>query len=256
MWTNLKLMTNRETLEIPVLAQWQENEPTADIQAAVRPSPQLPPSACVASIDQRHLPVYFLIDASKSMDGAPRESLRSGFKEVIREASSDPYSRDVVLVGVIEFSRRALMVTPGLVPVTRFPAPAISPGFNEVTRLDLAFELLCDSIDRDVKRAVLGGTKGDLGPLVFVLLDGPPTDELGRRADYLWQAARERVVRPGAEQVKVASIMALACGSSVERATLEAISTGPIYQSAPEITFGSLYHSHCESQIESETLGR
>ena len=40
---------------------------------------------------QRRLPVYLLLDASGSMEGAPIESVRQGLEQFQSEVASDPF---------------------------------------------------------------------------------------------------------------------------------------------------------------------
>jgi uncharacterized protein YegL len=174
---------------------------------------------------ERHLPVYLLLDSSYSMEGAPIESLRQGLEQFQREVSGDQFARDVVKVGVISFSSDAQLVTPGLVPVSEFQVPDLVA--SGVTRLDLAFKALFESMNSDhVVKAVRGGQKGDWKPAVFILTDGLPTDENGNVTDRLWQPERDKVVNRPKGQIKPSTVVAVGCGPNVEDSTLKNISTG------------------------------
>ncbi len=143
---------------------------------------------------ERHLPVYLLLDASGSMEGAPIESVRQGLELFQREVSTDPFARDVVKVGIITFASDAQLINDRLVPIAEFSAPNLVA--SGVTRLDLAFKVLLQSMSRepDVVKAVRGGQKGDWKPAVFVLTDGLPTDGNGNVTDRLWQSERDSVI--------------------------------------------------------------
>ena len=149
---------------------------------------------------ERHLPVYLLLDTSGSMDGAPIESVRQGLEQFQREVSTDPFARDCVRVGVITFASEAEPVTGGLVSISDFQPPNLVA--SGVTRLDLAFEKLLESMERDVIKPVKGGQKGDWKPAIFVLTDGWPTDETGNGTDRLWQPARDAVINRPKGQIK------------------------------------------------------
>ncbi len=177
---------------------------------------------------ERHLPVYLLLDTSGSMDGAPIQSVREGLEQFQREVADDPFARDVVKVGVITFSSDAQLVTGGLVPISAFQPPHLVA--SGVTRLDLAFKVLLESMDRDVVHPVKGGHKGDWRPAVFVLTDGRPTDENGNVTDSLWKPAREAVVNRPKGMNKPSVIVAVGCGPDVEDETLKAISTGTAFR--------------------------
>jgi uncharacterized protein YegL len=177
---------------------------------------------------ERHLPVYLLLDTSGSMGGAPIQSVREGLEQFQREVAEDPFAREVVKVGVITFSSDAQLVTGGLVPISAFQPPHLVA--SGVTRLDLAFKVLLESMDRDVVHAVKGGHKGDWKPVVFVLTDGRPTDENGHETDSLWKPAREAVVNRPKGKNKPSVIVAVGCGPNVDDETLKAISTGTAFR--------------------------
>lgn len=189
---------------------------------------------------ERHLPVYLLLDTSGSMKGTPIESVCRGLEQFQREVASEPFAREVVKVGVITFASDAQLVTSGLVPISAFQPPALEA--SGVTHLDLAFNVLLESMDRDVVKAVKGGQKGDWRPLVFVLTDGRPTDENGNVTDRLWQPARDAVINRPKGQVKPLFIVAVGCGPDVDDNTLKAISTATAFRmDADEANFVALF---------------
>jgi len=177
---------------------------------------------------ERLLPVYLLLDTSSSMQGAPIRAVQEGLEQFQREVAADPFAREVVKVGVITFSSNAQLLTQGLVPITAFTAPPLEA--SGVTRLDLAFDVLLESMYRDVKRPVKGGQKGEWRPVVFVLTDGRPTDANGHQTDHLWIPARDRVVNREKGKIKPGIIVAVGCGPGVDEQTLKAISTGVAFR--------------------------
>lgn len=178
--------------------------------------------------DDRRLPVYLLLDTSGSMQGAPIESVRQGLDLFQREVSNDPFARDVVAVGIITFASDAQLVTGSLVPISAFTVPSLVA--DGVTRLDLAFNTLLQSIDRDVARPVKGGQRGDWKPAVFILTDGRPTDVDGYENNALWQPARDALTNRPKGQIKPSSIVTVGCGPNVDDSTLKAISTGTAFK--------------------------
>jgi len=183
--------------------------------------------------------VYLLLDTSGSMEGAPIESLREGLEQFRNEVASDQFSRDSVKVGVITFASGAELVG-GLVPISDFQPPLLVA--QGTTRLDLAFEVLLESMDRDVVRPIRGAQRGDWKPAVFVLTDGHPTDESGRVSDALWRPARDAVVQRPKGLVKPSDIVAVGCGTAVADATLKAISTGTAFRmGTSEAAFAALF---------------
>lgn len=181
---------------------------------------------------QRSLPVYLLIDTSSSMDGAPIEAVRTGLEQFRSEVMNEPFARDTVKVGVITYSSTAQLIGSGLVPISDFQVPDLTA--NGVTRLDLAFEVLMESIDRDVVPPVKHGQKGDWRPMVFVLTDGKPTDDQGYPADN-WQSARARVMDRPKGTNKPSAIVSFGCGlDSSADSTLKGISTGSAFRAGKD----------------------
>lgn len=202
----------------------------------------------------RHLPVYLLLDTSGSMEGAPIESVRQGLEQFQREVSSDPFARDVVKIGVITFASDARFVTGGLVPISNFQPPALVA--SGATRLDLAFRLLLESMDRDVAKPVKGAQRGDWKPVVFVLTDGRPTDDSGSVTDRLWKPARDAVINRPRGQIKPSLIVAVGCGPDVDDATLKAISTGVAFKmGSSHAAFVALFQYLSQSFISSVQPG-
>jgi uncharacterized protein YegL len=205
------------------------NESTFPDWGAVQPPP-----------GERHLPVYLLLDTSSSMAGAPIQSVREGLEQFQREVANDPFARDVVKVGVITFASDAQLVTGGLVPISDFQPPQLVA--SGVTRLDLAFKVLLESMDRDVRHPVKGGHKGDWRPVVFILTDGRPTDENGHETDRLWRPARDAVINRPKGMNKPSVIVAVGCGPDVDDETLKAISTDTAFRmGSDEAAFVALF---------------
>lgn len=204
---------------------------------------------------ERHLPVYLLLDTSGSMEGAPIESVRQGLEQFQREVSGDQFARDVVKVGVITFASDAQLVTGGLVPISAFQPPMLVA--SGATRLDLAFKVLLESMDRDVVKAVKGGQKGDWKPAVFVLTDGRPNDGTGFFiTDRLWRPARDAVINRPKGQIKPSVIVAVGCGPDVDDNTLKAISTGMAFRMGTnEAAFVSLFQYLSQSLTSSVQPG-
>jgi len=188
--------------------------------------------------DERKLPVYLLLDTSGSMQGDPIRAVEKGLEVFKEEVCEDPFAREAVKVAVITFSTNAEMETNGLVPVADVQQLTLAAG--GVTRLGMAFRKVRDSIDSDVVKPQKGVRRGDWKPIIFVLTDGKPTDE--QDSDGGWRAAKELLVNPPKGKTKVACIVAVGCGNSVDDQTLKEISTGTAYRiSGEETSFISLF---------------
>lgn len=122
----------------------------------------------------RRLPVYLLLDTSGSMFGEPIEAVRNGVQVLVSTLRSDPYALETAYLSIITFNNKAQQVTP-LTELAAFQTPAIDA--NGCTALGEALSLLAQCVDREVTKTT-ADVKGDWKPLVFIMTDGVPTDNL------------------------------------------------------------------------------
>ncbi len=203
---------------------------------------------------ERSLPVYLLLDTSSSMEGAPIEAVRQCMEQCLNECVSDQFAREAAKMGIIVFNSDTTLHMNGLVPVIDVQLPQITA--SGVTRLDLAFNMLLQSMDRDVIKAVKGGQKGDWKPMVFVVTDGYPTDRNGEPSDALWVPARDAVLNRPKGQTKPSKIVSVGCGTVVDDAKLKAISTGDAFRiTADHAGFRAFFQYLTQSIISSVQPG-
>lgn len=189
----------------------------------------------------RRIPIYLLVDSSTSMGGDGISAVNDWLPRFQSDVVQNSFARDSVCVGLITFGSDAELVGSALVPITQFQAPYLTA--NGVTRLDRAFEILRQSLDRDIKRPIVGQQKGDGRPFVFIFTDGQPTDQNGNLSDN-WRNPRDRVVsdRIGGlapkGTVRVEDIYTVGCGQADEN-TLLAISTGMAFKAGQDVAFSS-----------------
>lgn len=148
----------------------------------------------------RRLPVYLLVDVSGSMHGEPIESVKNGLQMLVAALRRDPQALETAYLSVITFASDAKQEVP-LTELTAFQLPEISAG--GCTSLGEALELLCDCREREVTKTTRE-QRGDWRPMVFILTDGVPTDELGkaikRFQSLKWGAAVCCAAGPGADK--------------------------------------------------------
>lgn len=122
----------------------------------------------------RRLPVYLLIDTSGSMHGEPIEAVRSGIQLLQNSLNEDPNALETAWVSVITFDSDVKQVVP-LTEVMAFQAPDVQAG--GCTALGGALKLLVDCAKSEVRKST-PDQKGDWRPLVFIMTDGVPTDDV------------------------------------------------------------------------------
>lgn len=120
----------------------------------------------------RKFPIYFVVDVSESMAGAPLANLETGIRNVVSDLMTDPYALETAWVGVIGFAGRPRTLAP-LTELMDFMPPHLPIGGG--TGLGAALVHLMDEIDRSVVPTTKE-RKGDWKPLVFLLTDGAATD--------------------------------------------------------------------------------
>ncbi len=137
----------------------------------------------------RRLPVYLLLDTSGSMSGEPIEAVKNGVQVLLSSLRADPYALETAYLSVITFDSSARQLVP-LTELPSFQQPALT--VTGTTALGEALSVLASCIDQEVAKST-ADVKGDWKPLVFIMTDGEPTDNLQRGIDAL-KAVRTGVI--------------------------------------------------------------
>lgn len=124
----------------------------------------------------RRLPVYLLLDCSGSMYGEPIEAVKNGVQVLVSTLRQDPYALETAYLSIITFDSSAKQVTP-LIELAAFQQPNIEA--NGCTALGEALALLATKVDQEVTKTT-PEQKGDWKPLVFIMTDGVPTDDINK----------------------------------------------------------------------------
>lgn len=124
----------------------------------------------------RRLPVYLLLDCSGSMYGEPIEAVKNGVQVLVSTLRQDPYALETAYLSIITFDSSAQQVSP-LTELAAFQQPNIQA--SGCTALGEALALLSLKADQEVTKTT-AEQKGDWKPLVFIMTDGEPTDDLNK----------------------------------------------------------------------------
>lgn len=154
----------------------------------------------------RRLPVYLLLDTSGSMFGEPIEAVKNGVQMLLSTLRSDPYALETAYLSIITFDSKAEQIVP-LTEISSFQLPSINA--SGCTALGEALSLLAQKVDEEVTKTT-SEIKGDWRPLVFLMTDGQPTDNLERGLDNF----RKR---------KFGMVVACAAGQGADTKTLQKI---------------------------------
>lgn len=124
----------------------------------------------------RRLPVYLLLDCSGSMYGEPIEAVKNDVQVLVSTLRQDPYALETAYLSIITFDSSAQQVSP-LTELAAFQQPNIQA--SGCTALGEALALLSQKADQEVTKTT-PEQKGDWKPLVFIMTDGEPTDDLNK----------------------------------------------------------------------------
>lgn len=154
----------------------------------------------------RRLPIYLLLDCSGSMMGEPITAVQTGLQNLVATLRQDPYALETAYISVITFDSDARQTVP-LTELSQFNPPALSA--TGTTAMGAALTLLSERIEAEVTKTT-ADTKGDWKPVVFLMTDGSPTDNLTVGIDAL-------------KKVKVGTFVACAAGPGAETKELSRI---------------------------------
>jgi uncharacterized protein YegL len=122
----------------------------------------------------RRLPIFLLVDVSESMAGENLRQMQEGLERLMRSLRADPYALETAYISVIAFAGKAKTLTP-LVELYQFYPPRLPLGSG--TSLGGAMNHLMNEMELTVQRSS-AEKKGDWRPVVYLLTDGKPTDDI------------------------------------------------------------------------------
>ena len=118
----------------------------------------------------RRLPIYFLVDTSKSMSGGKMSAVNEGLQRLVNLLRNDPVALETGYISIITFSTDSQQVLP-LTSLIDVQLPTIKAvGW---TNLELGLGKLLECMDNEiVTNNVKLERKGDYKPIVVIFSDG------------------------------------------------------------------------------------
>ena len=110
------------------------------------------------------------------MFGEPIEAVKTGVQLLISTLRSDPYALETAYISIITFDSSAQQVVP-LTEISAFQQPNVNA--SGCTALGEALSLLAKRVDAEIVKTT-ADVKGDWKPIVFIMTDGEPTDDLDK----------------------------------------------------------------------------
>lgn len=113
------------------------------------------------------------------MSGEPIEAVKNGLQTMQSALRKDPHALEQAFISLITFAGTATQTVP-LTEVFKFQTPPLTAG--GATAMGEALTLLAACAEREVVKST-SERKGDWKPLVFLMTDGEPTDNLEKGLD-------------------------------------------------------------------------
>lgn len=125
-------------------------------------------------VSRRTMTLFFVVDASGSMDGAKMGTLNSAIEEVVPEIRkiSGENADAAIKIAVLEFSSGAHWITSAPLDAEDFTWSFLSA--DGLTDFGEACRQLNEKLSR---KAFMSDVAGSFAPAIFLLSDGEPTDE-------------------------------------------------------------------------------
>lgn len=115
-----------------------------------------------------------MLDTSGSMSGEPIEAVKNGVNVLFSALKSDPYALETAHISIITFDSNVKQVLP-LTDINVATEPSLRA--SGCTELGAALSLVSDCIEKEVTKSS-AEQKGDWKPMVFIMTDGEPTDDI------------------------------------------------------------------------------
>lgn len=189
----------------------------------------------------RRLPIFFLVDVSESMVGESLYKLEEGIGAIAKTLRQDPHALETAFLSVIVFAGKVRTMIQ-LTELGAFYPPELPVGGG--TALGAGLSHLMDEIDRTVVTTTMD-RKGDWKPIVFLLTDGHPTDDVATALARWNRAYRNRV-----------HLVAVSMGGGADHALLKRLTDDVVVfnDSAPDAFAGFIKWISMSIQNQSRSV--
>ena len=184
----------------------------------------------------RRLPVYLLLDVSGSMSGEPIEAVKNGVQMMHSALRKDPYALESAFISVITFESNVHQVVP-LTEVAQFQPPTLNAGGG--TSLGAALQKVVECANNELVKST-PEQKGDWKPLVFIMTDGSPTDN----------------VEPGIQAFTAAKwgiVVACAAGAGADKTILQRLTENVVTLDTADSTTIAAFFKWVSSSISASS---
>ena len=131
--------------------------------------------------------------------------------------TSDPYALETAYLSIISFNETAQQILP-LTEITAVTVPNVEA--SGCTALGEALSLVSDCIEKEVEKGS-NSAKGDWKPLIFIMTDGEPTDDIN-------------IGLPKFKSLKTGVVVACAAGNGANTGILKQITENVVSLSAAD----------------------
>jgi uncharacterized protein YegL len=170
------------------------------------------------------------------MTGEPIEQVKNGVQMLVSSLRKDPYALETAFLSVITFDSTANQVVP-LTELVTFQVPDLNA--NGVTAMGEALSLAKQKADQEVTKSS-AEVKGDWKPMVFIMTDGLPTDDLQKGLKEFRQGNWGIVVGCGVDDADTDALKQIAGESVVTLSTSDSNSMSAFFKwVSASISFGS-----------------
>lgn len=160
------------------------------------------------------------------MSGEPIQQVKNGMQMLVSALRQDPQALETAYLSVITFDASAKETVP-LTDLPSFQAPNIDA--NGPTALGEALTLVADCARRDVKKAT-ATQKADWRPMVFLMTDGSPTDDLQKGLTRFQQEKWGAVVACAVDKADVKCLQQIAGESVVKLDTSDSAALSAFFK--------------------------